>query len=271
MDDQTWATWMYEAFARGGDDEQMTMLVVPGNPWSKSRPRFARGRTYQPRDDLEAERRMASHLARSPARFTGNVFLACHFYRSNYQRIDVDNLVKHVCDSATGVLWKDDSQVTATVAVLDYDPVQPRTVIVVGNHASSLARGSDQAKDCPTCGKRFIPAAGKRRTAQTSCSARCARTAQAGGVDLSLAIPCAQCGEPFRRKTTGQIVCSNACRTKRLTGRPRPNARPSRCTQCGAALTHRRGGRCRTCWRADPAGAPAPVELTLYPDDGSPS
>lgn len=255
-EDVQWAWAMYEAFARGGDDEQMVLTVMPGNPWSKSRPRFARGRTYQPRDDLAAEQALRLHL-RGCGHFTGNVFLACHFFRANYQRIDADNLLKHVCDSAIGALWTDDSQVTAVVAVIDYDPDNPRTVIVAGNHDSTLARGSDQAKECAACGELFIPSAGKRRVEQACCGRRCARIVASGGVDLSQPVPCAECGQPFKRVTSEQILCSRACRVTQLRGRPRLRAAPKCCVQCGAVLTHRHGGRCRACWIADPKWRPA--------------
>jgi Holliday junction resolvase RusA-like endonuclease len=259
-----WAFDLYELFGRGGDDEQMRYLDVAGDPWSKARPRFARRGAYQPRDDREAEQRLAWRMKAGGApQFPGNVMLACRFYRSNAQRVDADNLLKHVCDSANGVLWKDDSQVTLALAELHYDPARPRTIILAGNHASTLLRGDDRQQPCAHCDELFLPLPGRRE--QRFCSTACAYAARTTALPAKA---CEQCGESFRPTTKRQILCSRECHTEWLRGRNRGRGGPmSRCTECGKELAHRRGGRCRDCWRANPnfykTGTPPGAHITI--------
>lgn len=78
--------------------------------------------------------------------FTGNVGLVCLFFRPDRQRIDVDNLLKHVCDAANGVLWVDDTQCTAIAGVIGLDRDDPRTVIAVGVHESTMIRDLSNPK-----------------------------------------------------------------------------------------------------------------------------
>lgn len=212
--DLDWAHTMCGLLARGGDEERMVYVVIPGEPWSKSRPKFARrtGHAYQPRDDRQAEQALRARLRASRSSpFPGNVMLACRFYRPNQHRIDADNMLKHVCDSANGLWWADDSQVTLILGEILYDATNPRTVIVAGHHASTLLRGADRAKPCP------------------------------------------RCGEVFRPKTTGQKHCSRSCAdaSRRRAGQPKTPNR-SRCEECGVDLAHSQGGRCRSCGRQNP-------------------
>ena len=187
-------------------------------------------------------------------RFTGNVMLACRFYRSNYQRIDADNLLKHVCDSATGILWQDDSQVTLVLGDIQFDKERPRTVIVAGNHYSTLERGDDALRPCTHCDKPFMPTPGRPRDEQRFCSSRCSYAAR---TTVLAEITCPQCRKSFRPRTKTQIVCSRTCAGNRLTGQNRAKGGPmSCCTDCGKELAHRRGGRCRDCWRKDPGFYP---------------
>lgn len=248
--DRDWAMTLYGLFARSGDDERMFYLEVAGDPWSKSRPRFARGRTYQPKDDLEAEQAMHWRLKAGGAEpFPGNVMLACRFYRANYQRIDADNLLKHVCDSANRLLWEDDSQATLVLGEVLYDAEHPRTVIIAGNHDSTLLRGSDAQRHCEHCGKLYGPTPGRRRDEQRFCSRECN---YAGRATVLTDRACRQCGQTFHPTTKAQTLCSADCRAESLRAKRRAAAPPmSTCSECGKQLTHRRGGRCRECWRAN--------------------
>lgn len=249
--DRDWASELYRLFARGGDDERMFYLVIEGDPWSKSRPRFTRrGGAYQSRDDEAAERALGRKLKAGGAQpFPGNVMLACRFYRANYQRIDADNLLKHVCDSANRILWEDDSQVTLVLGEILYDPARPRTVIVAGNHMSTLLRGVDAQRACEHCGQLYQPTPGRKRDEQRFCSRQC----NYAGRSTTLADrACAQCGEIFHPITKTRTLCSAACRVESLRAKRKVKAIPlSTCSQCGRQLTHRRGGRCRDCWRAN--------------------
>lgn len=255
--DKDWASATYALFARGGADESLLYMEIDGDPWSKSRPKFARrGKgvtTYQPEDDRAAEARLRERLrVRRREPFAGNVMLACRFYRANFQRIDTDNLLKHVCDSATGVLWVDDCQVTLVLGEVLYDADRPRTVIVAGNHASTLTRGRDRDRPCAYCWTVFTPPAGHHD--RQCCSRAC--TLALRGITRE-PIACPVCETVFRPRTATQIVCSRPCANERRRGLPRSGSERRPCEVCGRLLTHYRGGKCRDCWCASPlAGTP---------------
>lgn len=223
--------------------DRMDIVTINGAPWSKSRPRFARGRTYTAREDADAEKRTLSYLTRVKP-YTGNVALGCVFFRPNRQRIDADNLLKHVCDAANGVIWADDSQITAIMGRVELDPANPRTVVVIGEHISTLTRGTDFHLPCPVCG---TPVPNESRV---TCSMECSLIYR-GYQSLAEPVPCKQCGKPFVRQTKTRSLCSDNCRVEWLRGARKKAARPfSRCFTCGKELAHRRDGQCRDCWKA---------------------
>ncbi len=238
--------------AIGGLEHDVGASVMDGDPYSKSRPRFSRnGKTYVKKADRLAEDRTGWWLRTQRATpMTGNVALACIFYRSNRQRIDVDNMLKHVCDAANGILWTDDSQCTALLGVAELDEHNPRTVIAFAPHVSTLTRGSDAIRECLRCGKPFnIVGIYKHKK---YCTTECASLGRSGSW-LAEPVACAQCGQKFRRTTKTQKLCSPECRADAIRGRNKARSVPlSRCAECGKQLTHHRGGRCRECWRANP-------------------
>lgn len=246
-----------EALGIGAYSDVMHMMTMPGAPWSKARPRFARsGHTYVPADDRDAQERTAAFLrSRMREPFTGNVALGCVFFRPNRQRIDTDNLIKHVCDAATGVVWADDSQCTAVMGVLEIDRENPRTLIVIGKHYSTLTRGSDATYPCAVCGKPInIHGQAHARDPKKTCSKKCGQEYR-GFVSLERRVPCPACGTPFRRASSYSKYCSRECAVATLRNRRRAAASPmSECSTCGKTLDHKRGGRCRACWCADPSG-----------------
>lgn len=242
------ASAMYQAMCAGGDVEEMLFVVLPGPPASKARPRFARGRVYSSGDSAKAEALTAARLRQALPQgpFPGNVALGCVFFRPNSQRIDTDNLLKHVCDAANGVLWVDDSQVTALMGRTELDQDNPRTVVVVGRHISSLKRGSDATTPCSVCEKPVQIVSGR---SNKTCSKECSMRLR-GYSSLAEPVPCAHCGEQFRRRTKTQKLCSPECRAASMASRNRQTAKPcSKCADCGVQLAHHRGGRCRECWR----------------------
>lgn len=248
--DREWSESMHLLFARASSIP--FYVVVPGDPWSKSRPRFTRRggqRAYQPRDDRDAEQALGWAIkAAKPRAFTGNVMLVCRFYRPNWQRVDDDNLIKHVCDSANGILWADDSQVTFLLGEVLYDPAAPRTVILAGDHESNLLRGDDRNQPCARCGEPFTAAL--FRPSRRYCSRECQHADRVTALTERV---CEQCERSFQPTTKAQQLCSRECRADRLRGMRRAQAQPrSRCLDCGKELSHTRGGRCRDCWRADP-------------------
>lgn len=123
--------------------------VIPIQPWAKKRPRISQAvagkkrRTHQPPDDKEAEDRTRDWLEGiwkfGPE--TGNIRLGLRFYRRNRQVVDLDNLIKHFKDAATGILWVDDCQVTAYDGPeLFVDAESPRTEFWLEPHDTSMVR-----------------------------------------------------------------------------------------------------------------------------------
>jgi Holliday junction resolvase RusA-like endonuclease len=127
--------------------------VIPWEPWSKLRPRISKAvpgkspRTHQPKEDRDAEDRTRGFLesAWSGPPLDGNVRLSVFFFRSSRQTVDMDNLLKHLQDAATGVLWVNDCQITAYGPTeLHLDREEPRTHLWVGTHdEASLVRQYD--------------------------------------------------------------------------------------------------------------------------------
>lgn len=118
-------------------------LTIPGEPPTKARPRFSNGRVYKLEADQEAETATGWHLRKRFRRpLTGNVALGAIFFRPDRRRIDVDNMLKHLCDAANGIVWLDDSQVTALAGFAELDVEAPRTLIVIAPHVSTLERGT---------------------------------------------------------------------------------------------------------------------------------
>lgn len=167
------------------ESADVRFFVIPGDPSSKSRPRFSRnGHAYTKAQDRAQERVSALHFKRVfKAPKTGNVAVGCIFFRSNRRWIDADNMLKHICDAANGIAYIDDSQVTAVLGVIELDRDNPRTIVMISDHETTMTRGKDVE----------IPR--KRRAA----------------------------AKPY-----------------------------SACAQCGKQLSHRRGGRCRECWKQEP-------------------
>lgn len=260
MSDVADALTFYEFLATAEADgtERVVVCVIPGAPPSKARVRFGKGNVYNSAQVVAAEKRTATFVqqALKGYRYEGNVALGCIFYRPTFQRVDADNMLKHVCDSINGLAFKDDSQITAIAARVEFDPENPRTVVVLGPHQSTLRRGTNDTTPCARCGKPFS-AVGKRkyREPQRYCSHECLHASRV--VDLSALVPCEYCGTPFRRRTSAQRLCSPECRADKLRDRNRANGRKvSDCATCGKRLAHARGGRCRECWLANPRANP---------------
>ena len=229
------------------DPKSMTVVVVEGDPISKARPRFSQGgHAYTPKKTILGEKAIAARVCHVQ-HMHSNVAMACIFYRSTRQRIDVDNMMKAVLDGCTRAgIWDDDSQVTALVGVVEHDKSRPRTVVAFGAHQSTLTRGRASLVACVTCGKEFFPSGARRRDSAKWCSRKCSEK-------YAEPVPCPQCGVSFKRKT-GSKFCSVACRGKAQSEKDRA-ARLAR-THCrhGHELdetnTHVLSGgrkRCRKC------------------------
>ncbi|MDQ7794131.1 MAG: RusA family crossover junction endodeoxyribonuclease [bacterium] len=228
------------------DSDWFRFLVLEGEPQSKARPRFGRGRAYASSKQRAAEQELGYRLKRvfnEP--FLKNLAVGCVFFRSNRQRIDTDNLMKHVLDSARGVIYEDDSQVTAHMGILEHDPERPRTLLVVGEHKTTMDRNLSTAALCEMCGQAFKVKAPFWRTRMRFCSQNCL-TKWRGHVRQGEG-NCLACGKSFRRQRAGHKYCSNECRhegTRRVNNRA-----PTVCRECGSPVSRPEYRRCRSCWR----------------------
>ena len=104
---------------------------------SKARPGKA-PRTHQDPKDKAAEDRTREALRtewdqfKPTHPFERNVEVSAVFWRSSRQVIDLDNLLKHLLDAATGVCWVNDCQVTRYARIeLRLDREDPRTWLQV--------------------------------------------------------------------------------------------------------------------------------------------
>lgn len=129
-------------------------LVMPWEPWAKKRPRISRGggRTHQPKDDRNAEERTRSFLEQWWAHgvYVDEVILGARFYRSTRITVDLDNLMKHLLDAATGIIWVNDCQVSGyDQPRVHLDRENPRTELWVLPHVDA------------TMGRLYDPETGK--------------------------------------------------------------------------------------------------------------
>lgn len=224
----------------------MQMLVVDGTPPSKARPRVTgKGHVYVPEPQRVAEEAMKWHLRtefRTP--YTGNVALVARFFRPTMQRIDVDNLMKHLLDCANGIVVEDDSQITTLFGTVDLDRERPRTVIVVAPYENTaFVRGSVELT-CAGCGKTFSRRRSDNLTQRSTagfavyCSPTCRPPRNKATVS------CASCGREFERRLAAQRFCSPTCRNQARTIHA-----ATYCRSCGRKTSKPGYGLCRDCWR----------------------
>lgn len=121
-------------------------VVSPGQPIPKARARSGKGNHYTPARTQSAQDALVWEL-RGSGPFAGNVAVACVFYRKDATVVDDDNLLKLVLDAGNDArIWRDDSQVTALAGLVELDRDDPRTIIVIGEHRSSLPRHVTRVK-----------------------------------------------------------------------------------------------------------------------------
>ncbi|WP_228994762.1 RusA family crossover junction endodeoxyribonuclease [Streptomyces sp. DH8] len=142
--DQERARRLARALAPGA--ASVKVVVIPRTPPGKLRPRHTQdGHTYKADEGEEAATALYLRRAfRQP--WGGNLAVGAVFFRPNRQRIDGDNLLKHVLDAGNRIAWHDDAQITASYPVIELDRQHPRTVLVVARHVSSMDRSDVGAK-----------------------------------------------------------------------------------------------------------------------------
>lgn len=105
---------------------------IPGNPLPKQRPRSSKGRFYSP--SSKEEKRVADHIRAQMDRKKpcgSEVAVTVRFYRGDKRRVDLDNMLKLVLDSANGIIWEDDYLIVQIQARKSYDKEHPRTELEV--------------------------------------------------------------------------------------------------------------------------------------------
>ncbi len=111
------------------------VIVVPGNPLPKARPRFGCGRAYTPPATRAWEEWVGWHVRHVLDKpLVGRLAVTLRFYRSNRRRVDLDNLIKAALDAVTGIAWRDDSQVITLDAQLLTDRDNPRLEIEIDGY-----------------------------------------------------------------------------------------------------------------------------------------
>lgn len=125
--------------------------TIPGKPIPLARPRFSRGKVYDPQEKIKEECTWYLLHQRSKNKFpyplTGPLELDVTFYMPipksiskknktalintpHYIKPDLDNLIKFVLDCASGILYFDDKSIATITARKLYDTI-PRTTFTL--------------------------------------------------------------------------------------------------------------------------------------------
>ena len=135
------------------------------------------------------------------------------------------------------------------MGVVELDADRPRTVVAIGEHVSTLKRGSDDTVDCRTCGKTDPLSSRMRGHAPEDLLAEVPGRPASATRELAELVPCQECGRKFRRQV--RRSCSGPAEPIQSGTKAKRRWVPySLCMDCGKELAHRRGGRCRDCWKA---------------------
>ena len=223
------------------DEESIVCFTFKGEPKSK------RNKWSDANHGKELIRLFRSEI---PHGFSKSVAIAAIFYRPNYQRIDVDNMMKMVMDSGTRAgVWRDDSYVIAEGCRVELDHHHPRIVIAVCSASTSFDR--DYCFICKVCGKAFRrPGKATFKNPPSTCSRSCRFVLYAKDRGSAR---CPKCSVEFVRRIAGQKYCSRRCSDSRPRVRlSSSNQRPwPKCIICGERVSRREYLRC---WKCSPKG-----------------
>ncbi len=116
----------------------MMKIIVEGDVIPLARPKFGGRRCYQPARNVEY-RSLVQWTARQAMKgaepMTGEICAAVKIYRK-YRRTsrrfgDVDNFLKAIFDSLSGIVFKDDAQIVRCVVEKFTDKKNPRAEIEI--------------------------------------------------------------------------------------------------------------------------------------------
>lgn len=127
---------------------RMIKIEVLGDAVPAARPRFSKGRCYQPKRNAEHRKKLqaAARVAMKGAEpLKGEICAAVKVFRK-YRRAarifgDVDNHLKAIFDGLSGIVFCDDAQICRCVVEKFTDKARPRTEVKI----SPLKRGELQS------------------------------------------------------------------------------------------------------------------------------
>ncbi len=260
------------------EEKILFSIEMKGNPIAHERPRLGRyGKVYTPTKTRNYKESLAwtIKLKTQDINYKDNGESAygvqAIFYRSNRQRIDVDNLLKAVLDSITqSGFWSDDSKVFEVAARIEKAQVNPRTnfIVYLYNSTNHIEASSDYKfeEKCAYCGGLMSLAktksypSSKRRYCSKECFYQSCR----------IKLKCAYCEKDFeiprslaRQKTKkGKVYtrsfCSRVCsltywgQLKRIRGK---ESDKWKCKTCGGRVSRKEYIICKGCsmkTRSDP-------------------
>lgn len=183
-----------------------------GEPVAKQRPRVgcsASGRhkafTPLPTKQHQASlRALIEHQVIEKDSPQATYGLRAVFFVKNYQRKDLDNLIKTVLDALNTVAFYDDSQVKELMAWSFVDSVRPRTEFVLYR----LGARDRTHRVCAVCGKAFVSVAS---AVPSFCSRQCWLSTRSAAQEVK----CAGCGKSIFKlpqELRANNYCSPQCR-----------------------------------------------------------
>lgn len=213
-------------------DEHRELIIESvnlGDPASKSRARFnGRGsvvRTYTPEKTKAAEEAWQWILRAGFPEYTKadaeyDYRLELKFYTATWQRRDLDNMIKLVGDACNGIVYADDSQVTAIEAYVTRADERPRTELRIYR----LTPQRSPRTLCKVCQK---PVAQYPSKPSRFCSKECAGKSQ----QKRVLVACDGCGKEVERAVwwaskPGPKYCGSACKYRNQKGGGRPRLPP---------------------------------------------
>ena len=249
----------------GFDESRLVMeLELAGNPIAHQRPRFVRtGHCYTPKTSREYRKSLSNAMRKlviEPATDKDLRYgVQVYFYRSNGQRIDIDNLLKSVLDSGNDAkVWKDDSQVIEIAGRLYTKQEKPRIEIVIyylDKNLDGIKGVYKSNKYCEYCGNEITSPSypsSQRRFCSYECSCKSKR----------ITLNCRLCGKEFEiprslldkntkygKGRNERQFCSRKCSLAHLAKSKKKNGSDKwRCHTCGGRVSRKEYTRCKACF-----------------------